>query len=219
MKFFKYALPILFVFWSCNKNIRNLSENDVFSIIAKCSFELTPNQGKTLDAFICDDIIFKYEQGQDIYAGPVSDIEKFKLAFRGKYHVDFFEKIHIDNKLYRHFLDSVQVLSIELLEVSNKSLLFECKSCNRVAFLKFRKAYFKFPFYTDQPLSDAVLIADTVGNYFRKIYNDQFTGLKGAYYESLDKNKPKISVTTDHQQNADGIIAILKSIKIKNTDQ
>ena len=168
---------------------------------------------------MCGNIALKYYYGKDIYSGPLTQEEEFRNAFRGNYHVKFFEKIHIDSKLNRMFIDSVQIKSIQPIGPGNPNLLFPCSSCNKVASLVFRKRNYFYPFYLNYSERDYLMIqTDTIDGYYRKLFFSRSDSLlSGIYIAPLSKgkdiNKLRI-VTTDNKYSID-LENLLKTVRLR----
>src|SRR5690606_20333292 len=114
-----------------------------------------------------------YEQGTNVKIGPASIYEEFALSFKGYYHNNFFESIYFDKKLYKMYRDSVEIINIE----KNLNLLntvIDCKPCNAVAQLKFRKTDYYFPFTVDTSL------VNILDDYHFHHIEDEFS--KTKYY-------------------------------------
>ncbi len=219
MKKLLKLICVLFLILGCTKKSIPISTNGIFIIGAPC--KITKDQGidAEIGTIICDSIVLNYEYGRYSNPGPLTEIEKFKMAFRGKYHSVFFEKIYIDTKLYKQYMDSVQVMTVTKLQSHNKTLLFDCSVCNQVATLKFRKATYRFPFYNDQSITERTnfkMYIDTVGNYHRKIYLSQNGASSGLYLSPLENAKQgnKLSIQTESKGKQDYIFKLLQSVRL-----
>jgi hypothetical protein len=221
MRQFLIQFCVLCFIVGCAKKSVPFSTNGIFTIDMPCKISQTQGLDSEMGTINCDSVIFKYDYGKYGNPGPLNDVEQFKLAFRGKYHSVFFEKIHIDSKLYRLYMDSVQVVDVTALKDHNKTLLFDCSVCNRVATLKFRKAIYRFPFFTDQNLSGSthIFYLDTIGEYHRKIYLSQNGGVSGLYLSPLENAKQgnKLSIQTTTNSSVEYLLKILQSVRLVQT--
>ena len=122
--------------------------NPPFIIDKRC--EIHPNGKKdTIRGSIqCDVDKYTYEYHENSYQGPLTGAEKFRYAFIGNYHNKFFDHIYIDTKLSAKYMDSVEILVIVQKNQFRGTYLFECKACNQVATLRFRKKVYNFPFFS-----------------------------------------------------------------------
>lgn len=165
------------------------------------------------DTYLCQDMTFFLTTAKRDDE-PLTVEEEFENAFKGNYYAKFFEKIHIDSKLYKLFRDSVSLLTVTDTNQLVKPL-FNCSACNKLATLKFRNREYCFPFYWSSSENQGLFTIhmDTLVNYKRKIWianqDDKPSGVTIRY---ADKNFVTVFVTNtiDRQK----VYSILSEIKL-----
>jgi len=165
--------------------------DDIFFIEGICTFDSAASMDSITGIIQCVDIVLRYNYSKFNSSGPVTEEEEFKNAFRGNYHVKFFEKIYMDSKLNRMFIDSVAIKNIQPIGQSNFNLLFPCSSCNKIALLTFRNRSYFYPFYSNNSDTNNYQIKeDTINGYYRKLFyamTDSFPS--GLFFQPLNKSK------------------------------
>jgi len=212
---------LFLVIVSCSKKLLHQSSNEIFSIGVDCTF----SKGDGTDALIghvtCGNIHLDYDYSRYSPPGPLTDKEKFLFAFRGHHHTNFFERIYIDTKLSKYFIDSVQILAVSALTKSTSNLLFKCPTCNRVVNLEFRKKTYNYPWLDDPTQNEHQFYdfyQDTLGDYNRKIYIGKTEKQQdGLYLEPLKNKKQgnKLAVFTSQNIDKQTILTLLRTIRIK----
>ncbi len=144
-----------------------------FTLPADCLVFGPKDKVRYSGSITCSRHNFFYSFGEPAYFAPLTLKEEFILAFKGNYHAKFFEKIHIDPKVYRLFIDSVAVLGVERKTVNSEKMLLNCSVCNMEAKLLFRGNVYYYPYYinTISDISNSYLIeSDTIRGYVRKLW-------------------------------------------------
>jgi len=147
--------------------------NDIFSIkgVSNCK---ESHSGDAVDSQIgnitCDEANFFYDYGKFGARGPQSDIEGFRDAFDAVYYAKFFDLVHIDTKVRPIFKDSVIVTGV-MDNSGSHDLLFDCKTCSKVAALLFKKHTFYYPFDIKASDSNDLQIVDDNGQRI-KLYTN-----------------------------------------------
>jgi len=95
----------------------------------------------TLD---CKNISFNYDYGKFSNPGPITPKEEFRRTFDNYHHLRFFEYRMIDKKVYKLFLDSVDVVEVRPKRADDTPF-FECKTCNIMAEITFKGDTYFFP--------------------------------------------------------------------------
>ncbi|MFZ1749645.1 MAG: hypothetical protein WAU01_05620 [Saprospiraceae bacterium] len=180
----------------------------------------TDSTGKIL----CTGHELRYHTGTGSDTGPFTELEEFRLAFKGNYFAKFFEKIYIDSKLYRMFRDSVEVLHVTSKSDFLKDGLFDCSVCDRVGVLSFRGRLYYYPYYIPKnidELNSYQILTDTVDVYYRKIYIATFDSLSSGLYikqiQAADSGF-QMSITTNHHGDHAKTLELLKSVRISLVD-
>ena len=148
LAFLTFTLMIV-IFGACktNKSIAPKGfKNDFMGIEGfKCSDIPSPDAiDSRVGTIQCDEISFTYDYGNFSNPGPLTPKEEFTRAFDTYHHVKFFENRMIDPKVYRIFLDSVQVVDVSRKKASD-SLMFSCDPCNATAQLTFMGETYYYP--------------------------------------------------------------------------
>jgi len=127
----------------------------------------------------------------------------------------FFEKIHIDSKLYMFFMDSVHVEKIISIKQPDNSLLL---ACNKVVRLSFRKMIYFYLFYSDfKEDKNYTITTDTIDGFYRKIYlsnSDKLpSGLQFSPVLKSDKKKP-LCLMSENISGDDKLMIFFKSVRM-----
>lgn len=137
------------MFGACKTN-KSISQqgfkNDFMGIEGiPCTESITPDAiDSKIGTINCEEISFTYDYGKYSNPGPLTPKEEFTRAFDTYHHVKFFENRMIDPKVYRIFLDSVQVVEVRRKEDTD-NLLFSCDPCNTIAQLVFLGDTYYYP--------------------------------------------------------------------------
>lgn len=196
---------------------RKTNVNNIFSIEGQCTFDSQEDKDAISGTLWCGNIALKYSYGKDSYSGPLTQEEEFANAFRGNYNVKFFEKIHIDSKLNRMFIDSVAIKKIDPIEFANKALLFPCSSCNKVASLTFRNRMYFYPFYSNSNESNNYNIkVDTLEGHYRKLFFGMTDSLHSGMLlrpTSKNSNLKNLSIFSQKSTDVHALEKLLKSVR------
>jgi hypothetical protein len=197
---------------------RKTNVNNIFSIEGQCTFDSQEDKDAFTGNLWCGNIALKYNYSKESYSGPLTQEEEFGNAFKGNYYVKFFEKIHIDSKLNRMFIDSVMIKKIDPIESANKALLFPCSSCNKVAALTFRNRMYFYPFYSNSNDSNNYNIkVDTLEGHYRKIFFAKTDSLQsGVFLRPLSKNSNQKNLSIFSLKSTDVLVLekMLKSVHL-----
>jgi len=212
---------ILLVMLQCSRKYMAEREHALFTINQQCT--IVPGEGmdSQIGSVVCGDQNFTYDYGMYSYQGPLTEEEKFANLFKGKYYADFFSIIHIDKKLFRLYIDSVQVIHAGALKSKPSTMIARCTNCNKEALLRFRKRDYIFPYVAaeDEDNKQYVIYTDTIGDYRRKIYISHMEGQSGLFMEPVVRSvrSQKLALYTDHTVDTTEIKKILQSVRlIKN---
>jgi hypothetical protein len=206
--------------FSCNKKTVSFYQDDYIKIEnINCTESDSP---KGIDSAVktlnCDGIKLYYDYGMYSNSGPKSLYESFKSSFRSYHHRSFFQKIHMDEKLYRLFIDSVNIISV-FKKDDNEKAMFTCNNCTHIAKLQFKGSDFLFPYQAsvDAIQSDSLhsYYHDKIGEYNRKIFISKNSDEGGLYlYHIKDKQRKKLSVIGEAKDKSK-LLRILQNISIK----
>ena len=164
-------------------------------------------------SFICNNLEFTITDVQQD-GEPLTVTEEFQNAFKGNYYSKFFEKIHIDSKLYRVFRDSVLITSVTESNLISQPL-FHCSTCNKTATLQFRNRSYHYPFYWPESSYKShqyQILVDSVDGYQRKIWIALFDTLPSGVSFRNSSNK-YISVVTPKTPFVENIQKTLSHIR------
>lgn len=170
----------------------------------------------TSGTLYCGQIILAYKKGSQASLGPLTREEKFALAFRGKYHTVFFEKLHIEEKLYKKFIDSVKIIKVLSKDQSDYKPFFPCSSCNYVAELNFGNKVIAYPFFeTYMQDQENYLHNMNVDRLQRKTYLTKNGIGSGVFFTYHDKKLTNQNLSIEVQNMADtaSIRKVLDGIK------
>ncbi|MDF1696456.1 MAG: hypothetical protein P1U56_11510 [Saprospiraceae bacterium] len=210
--------------YSCksNKSMQDSGfKNDFMGISAlSCSEEINPNAiDSKVGTINCTDITMVYDYGKFSNAGPLTPIEEFTRSFDTYHHIKFFEDRMIDPKVYKIFLDSVEINTVRLKTQEDK-LMFPCTPCNTTAELTFMGETYLFP----TTLSESQLNMNGYTTSFEEndgfIYkyyqeDNQLPGLYISPKNNRYKNKNTLSLTvTQSTLPMERIDEVLKSVYI-----
>ncbi|MBK9256928.1 MAG: hypothetical protein IPM42_15710 [Saprospiraceae bacterium] len=167
----------------------------------------------------CEDILLEYKFGQNIDQGPLSPKEEFNQLFKGYYYHKFFEKVYLDEKVHKLFIDSVQLIKLTPFQY-DKEYLFNCPGCNAAASLKFKNKIYEIPYNsTIDPANDNqyLFTLDTFDIYERKIFLSKNPELSSGVYLSELKNKKsssKLLITSIQSNEPDRLLQLFKKISL-----
>ena len=192
--------------------------NEMFGIVGiKCTESVNPNAvDSKVGTIQCDDISLAYDYGLYSNPGPLTPVEEVTRAFDSYHHVRFFEDRLIDPKVYKIFLDSVQVQNVRRKTAEDKPL-FDCEPCNTVAELAFMGDIYLFP----TTMSDAQLNkegyeswTETKDGYIYKYYTreNENPGLYIAPIKNRYKTKNTLSLIVTACKSKDQAIEILQGV-------
>jgi hypothetical protein len=132
------------------KDISNSFENEYFHIQGvMCIDSLYSGIDCIVGGLDCNGIQLNYEISNAAYTGPQDLKELFKNNFKAYYYKKFFDELHMDQKVFKLFIDSVAINKVVPLDTMSK-LMFECSNCNALATIIFKKKQFNFPFQTNE---------------------------------------------------------------------
>ncbi len=169
----------------------------------------------------CGTISFTYDYGKFGYPGPITPKEEFRRSFDTYHHIKFFENRMIDAKVYKIFLDSVQVINVRRKKATDK-LFFKCEPCNTTAEITFKGDTYFYPLtLSENQLNQRGYSCsfqekeDFIYKYFQEI--DAFSGLYIAPKKNRNKNKNTLSLlvsdTTLSKEEVDNILKNVYLIK------
>ena len=102
---------------------------------------------------------------------PIPLSESFMDAFRAYHYNKFFDEVMMDPKVKKIFRDSVTLVDINPITVSDST---SCKNCNVIAKIKFKKKVFDFPVQMNQSMVDKhqcyTLYTESNDRYEKSIY-------------------------------------------------
>lgn len=222
IKLLSIIVILIFCFVSCTTRLKQACFVPFILTDSDCQFFEEAGIDSRTGRVVCDDLKLSYDYGKYSFAGPLTDIEKFRNEFKGNYHVKFFEKIHIDTKLYNMFMDSVSILGVFPVDGNQNKMLFDCPPCNKVASLKFRNRNYYYPFYgAVEPQGAYQLKIDTSDSCYRKIFLSESDSLaSGLYMVPLNagKNGLKLSIVTNTGKADHRLAKLLESVKLKKKE-
>jgi len=146
---FLFFFAIGFFFNSC-KTQKGLDssgfQNEFLGIKdMECVETINPNAiDSKVGTIDCGDISFNYDYGKYSNVGPITAKEEFRRSFDTYHHIKFFEFRMIDPKVYKIFLDSIQVIDVRRKKPDDK-LFFDCDPCNTTAEITFMGETYYYP--------------------------------------------------------------------------
>lgn len=224
----KYLVVVLCICmgYSCSttsKYQKATYQNSIFSMagVEGCT---EANSGDAIDAQIgivtCEDFTLSYDYGRYGYRGPKTLEESFEASFRAYHYTKFFELTHIDPKVQKLFIDSVQLLKVHKSEAIADSTMFDCGTCNVSAELIFKQRTYFFPTTMNEALvsggeNQGVEVVLTPSQQ-TKLFVDG-AGKQGAVIKLTNHGRKddylSVSVIATGKKEAD-IQKILKSIQL-----
>lgn len=224
MKNVTLVLTLIVATLLCNcktKKLVNDQEGTIYLVNGKVKFEQNEDSiDSNVGYIISRKTKMAYDLGPYSAPGPLTPEETFRNEFDAYHHTKFFEKVMIDKKVYKIFLDSVKIVDVRA-KTTDDELFFECDPCNAVAELVFKKRTFIYP----TNMSDNLLNLDDITFKFEeidgityKIYQEK--GKSPALYATPTfnrfKKKKTLSVTVVESDLTDEeIINLLQNIRIK----
>jgi hypothetical protein len=219
MNQFSWIFLLVVCLVSCQKYQYHLVKRLPFSLSDEYKLDKKMSND-TSGTLYCGQMILVYKIGSMASFGPLTREEKFALAFRGKYNTVFFEKLHIEEKLYKKFIDSVEILQVLPKDQSAYKPFFPCSSCNYVAELKLNARIFAYPFY-ETYLQDEENYLHTVNanRLQRKTFLTKNGIGSGVYFTYDDKKLTNQNLSIEVQNMADtaSIRKVLDGIKFPVT--
>lgn len=167
--------------------------------------------------FECDGLSISYDYGRYSNPGPITPKEEFRRSFDTYHHIKFFEDRMIDPKVYKIFLDSVQVEEVREKSPKDK-LMFDCDPCNTVAALTFMGEQYLYPVtFSQKQLDDKGVTLEERGAFTHKYFIDR-EGRQAAYItptKNRFKKKNTLRLTVQESSLAPKeVLRILKSAYI-----
>lgn len=175
-------------------------QNPYFGIKSlQCTDTKSPDaidsQVGTLD---CGTISFTYDFGRFSNPGPLTPKEEFRRTFDTYHHTKFFEDRMIDPKVYKIFLDSVDVIDVRRKSADDK-LMFPCAPCNTTAEVTFKGDTYYYPLTLNEKQLDMEDFTCTfeergslVYKYFQK--DNDYPGLYITPKQNRFKTKNTLSL-------------------------
>lgn len=162
------------VFEICSPDIKHFKNNDLDSLKEIITFS---------------NLTIESDISNNGFSGPETLEEYILKIFRSYHYLSFFDKIHIDKKVQKLFRDSV---SIDKISKMPENFEKECKNCNYLLLLKFKKTIYPYEIYLAESLtetlnSNSVEIIQQEGINF-KFY--ETSEIRGAYISQI-KSKRK----------------------------
>lgn len=197
-------------------------ENEIFGVEGlSCNETLNPDAiDSRVGILTCAETEFYYDYGRYSNRGPLSVEEEFRRSFDSYHHIKFFEDRMIDPKVYKIFLDSVEVIDVRK-KVDSDQLMYACEPCNAVSQLTFKGDTYLFPVtMSEKQLSDqgTQITIEQKGDYIYKYY--QRKGEQPGVFVSPVKNRYRkknclsVSVKKTEQNNTE-LMALLKRVYLK----
>jgi len=148
------------------------------------NFRLQPNESKLSGELMNKDINFQYALNEEIEAFPESLEYLYLKSFRGYHYRKFFKELHVEPKLHKIFLDSIQLIQVDTIaDGKTQGMLLSCNNCNVYADLKFKGKIFKYPLIISK---EKVLVAQS---YTFKQSLDNFPFITMMYWGLEESNK------------------------------
>lgn len=189
-------------------------ENDFFGIASiACEELVSPN---TIDSkagtLKCPQIELSYDYGLYGYSGPTTPEEEFRNAFDAYHHKKFFENRMIDPKVYKIFLDSVQVIIVRKKKAEDH-LIIDCEPCNSTAEITFLGETYYYPVTLNEKQLDREgyeVRFEERGDFIYKFFKET----KGNYGLFLSPKKNRFK-----KKNTLSVIVQSSSLDAVKTDQ
>ena len=198
-------------------------QNAIFAIagVQGCS---EANSGDAVEAQIgivtCDDFSLSYDYGKYGFRGPQTLEESFEASFAAYHYTKFFELTHIDPKVQKLFIDSVELVNVYEASAVTDSTLFDCSTCNVVAELLFKQKTYLYPTTMNENLVQAAkkqpVQQYTSAGQQIKLYTDA-TDKQGAVIkpENYQRKDDYLSVTVlETTKKPSEVEKILRSIHL-----
>jgi len=221
-----YCAILMSIIWSCSPKIQptvlQLTTRQAIVIQNKClDHQISGLFGET-GSVQCEDMLLEYIFGQNIDPGPLTPQEEFSQQFRGYYYQKFFEKVYLDEKVYKIFIDSVKLLAITPYS-DTTDYLFNCASCNASARLKFKNKIYNIPYSSSVlfPSSGIYTFSvDTTGGYERKIFISKEPEIaSGVFFKELKdkKSSSKLMISTAKSIDREKLLLLFRQIRVVKT--
>lgn len=207
----------------CKSSKNTLSEdfgNEAFSLQGIKCVDI-PGEGtdSRIGVLECKDISFHYDYGRYSNKGPLTPQEEFRRSFDTYHHIKFFEDRMLDPKVYKLFLDSVEVIEVRR-KLDTDKLIFECDPCNTTAVITFKKGTYYYPITLSEKQLKMENFTAEINKREGFLYKKyQVTGERPALYIAPVKNrfskKNCLSLTVKNTNlNDDQINSILDKVII-----
>lgn len=226
---------LLLVFNSCKRSDHLVSASktiitESFSMELPSDFYLVKEEGMSTSSgtITNDKLSFRYSSSssssQFSYYGLVSLKEASIQSFKGYYHQKFFDALHVEKRLQKIFIDSIEF--IEVLPINfNNEFITECSTCNVQMNLKFKKNTFYFPLTISEDVlrnyeAFNIIKIDIDENVSKVIHwpKGKKNNNAGAFIKmktAEDKKGIKITTTNYNHGSHDLILNALKTIRLK----
>ncbi len=186
----------------------------------ECVETISPNAiDSRVGTIECATITFTYDYGLYSNPGPITPKEEFRRSFDTYHHIKFFENRMIDPKVYKIFLDSVEVVDVKRKKDTDK-LIFDCEPCNATAEITFKGDTYFFPFTMSEKQLDQEGYRCTFeekGDLIYKYYQEDraFPGLYIAPKKNRFKKKKTLSlVVTKTTMFGKDVDKVLKGVRL-----
>lgn len=201
--FFTFMIMLGLIFNSCktNKTPSSIGFDNEFLIIRglQCTETINPDAiDSQVGSIDCGTISFTYDYGKFSNSGPQTANEKFRETFDTYHHIKFFENRMIDPKVYKIFLDSVQVIDVRRKKSTDK-LMMDCEPCNTTAEVTFKGDTYFYPLTMNEDqlsMSGSTVSFDEKGDNVYKYFQEE-NELPGLYItpkKNRYKNKNTLSL-------------------------
>lgn len=225
---FTFTLLILvgLSFNSCQRN-KSLTvdgfQNKYFGIIGlNCTQTMNPNAiDSKVGTVDCGSISFNFDYGKFSNSGPLTPEEEFRRSFDTYHHIKFFEYRMIDAKVYKIFLDSVEIIEVRRKSLKDKGF-YECEPCNAIAEIKFMGDTYYYPLTLSEKQLDRsgyTCTFEEKGDLVYK-YHQKDNALPGVYItpkKNRYKKKNTLSLMVSETSLSDEKVdQILRGVYLKN---
>jgi hypothetical protein len=212
----KLCFFILIAFLACAS--KNKSKHEVclnFENMLLCidgKKEINNATDGELGKIINPNYILNYEIARGAYKGPEDDIDYFRKTFNNYHHIQFFELLRLDKKVYKIYKDSVLILKVKDIPLESDQ---KCKNCNKEALLFFKGKEVPLRYQVTDQLRKNIAAGSSVryikDNLYIKIYNNEKES--GMVIEKTSQNKNAKVMSIQFQEGDK--IKFIEDIKAK----